>query len=348
VSIDFPIFGVCGFSGSGKTTLLEKVVPILSARGLRVAVIKHDVHGIQIDRSGKDSDRLFAAGAGADMLLQGPDEAFLRMTLRPGESLNNLLTKLPQDYDVILVEGHKSSPWPKIWLLGDDESAPPSECENVMASFSREMDRCESCIKIVTDWLEKKWRETPVYACVLIGGKSRRMGQPKHLLEKEGKIWLEHSLDLLSQLAERVVIVGSGEVPVQLDTYLHLPDIIEAQGPMAGMLSAMRWAPRASWLFAACDMPDISLDAIRWLLDCRAPGVWGVLPALTAGRHVEPLLAYYDFRAAGLFEKMVREKSFSPSRLVLNSKIVTPTPPAQFASAWRNVNTQAELRNEIS
>ena len=343
--VPVPVFGVCGFSGSGKTTLLEKVVPILSARGLRVGVVKHDVHGIQLDCPGKDSDKLFSVGA--DMLLQSPDEAFLRMVLNSDEAIENFLAKLPENYDIILIEGHKNSQWPKIWLLSDGERGPPAECENVIASFSREMDRSESCIKIINGWLEKKWRETPVYACILIGGKSRRMGQPKHLLEKEGKIWLEHSIDLLSQLAERVVIVGSGKVPAQLNAYLHLPDIVEAEGPMAGMLAAMRWAPRASWLFAACDMPDISLDAVRWLLDCRTPGVWGVLPALTAGRHVEPLFAYYDFRAATLLEKMVREKNFSPSFLGSNSKISTPTPPKQIASAWRNVNTEAELRKGV-
>ena len=343
---DVPVFGVCGFSGSGKTTLLEKVVPILSAKGLRVAVVKRDVHGIQLDYPGKDGDRLFSAGA--DMLLQSPDEAFLQMALNSDEAIENLLAKLPEDYDIILIEGHKNnSQWPKIWLLSDGETEPPAECENVIASFSREMDRSENCIKVVNGWLEKKWRETPVYACILIGGKSRRMGQPKHLLEKEGKVWLEHSVDLLSQLAERVVIVGSGQVPVQLGSYLHLPDIIEAEGPMAGMLAAMRWAPRASWLFAACDMPDISLDAIRWLLDCRATGVWGVLPALTAGRHVEPLFAHYDFRAATLLEKMVREKNYSPSCLGSHSKILTPTPPKQIAAAWRNVNTEAELHNDV-
>ena len=345
MSVDFPIFGVCGFSGSGKTTLLEKMVPILSARGLRVAVIKHDVHGIKLDYPAKDSDRLFAAGA--DILLQGTNEAFLRMALSSDDAVINLLAKSPQDYDIILIEGFKKSRWPKIWLLSDGESEPPVECKNVIASFSRDMDRSESCIKIVSDWLEKKWQETPLYACILIGGKSRRMGQPKHLLEKEGKVWLEHNIDLVSQLAERVVIVGSGQVPAQLNSYLHLPDIIDAEGPMAGMLAAMRWAPHASWLVVACDMPDISLDAVRWLLDYRTPGVWGVLPALTAGRHVEPLLAHYDFRAAALLEKMVREKNFSPSFLGSNSKILTPTPPMQIASAWRNVNTEAELRNDV-
>src|SRR3990172_2773882 len=71
-----PVFGVCGWSGSGKTTLIEAILPRLLQRGLSVAVVKHDVHGVSVDCSGADSDRFFQAGA--DVLLQGPTEQFFR------------------------------------------------------------------------------------------------------------------------------------------------------------------------------------------------------------------------------------------------------------------------------
>lgn len=51
------IIGFAGFSGSGKTTLLEKVIPLLTAHGLRIAVIKHAHHKFDIDKPGKDSFR---------------------------------------------------------------------------------------------------------------------------------------------------------------------------------------------------------------------------------------------------------------------------------------------------
>jgi hypothetical protein len=71
-----PVLAVCGFSGSGKTTLLEAAIPHLIARGLAVAAIKHDSHGFVVDKEGKDSDRLFRAGA--TVALRGPGEQFLR------------------------------------------------------------------------------------------------------------------------------------------------------------------------------------------------------------------------------------------------------------------------------
>ena len=78
-----PALGVCGWKGAGKTTLLEAVIPILRRRNLRVRVLKHDAHGIDLDHSGKDSDRMFRAGA--DVFLQGPGEEAERGRLSPGQ-----------------------------------------------------------------------------------------------------------------------------------------------------------------------------------------------------------------------------------------------------------------------
>ena len=137
---------------------------------------------------------------------------------------------------------------------------------------------------------------SPAFACVLIGGKSSRLGQPKHLLEHPaGQTWLERTVGLLQQLTEQVIIVGAGELPHSLAGHMRLSDVPDADGPLAGILAAMRWAPRVSWLLAACDLPNLSLSALRWLLSTRAPGVWATLPRLSSQSAIEPLLAHYDF-----------------------------------------------------
>ena len=61
--MSIPVFSFVAFSGTGKTTFLEKLIPQLKARGLRVAVYKHDAHEFEIDKKGKDSWRFTAAGA---------------------------------------------------------------------------------------------------------------------------------------------------------------------------------------------------------------------------------------------------------------------------------------------
>jgi molybdopterin-guanine dinucleotide biosynthesis protein B len=108
-----PVIGVCGFSESGKTLLLERLIPRLVAHGLRVAVIKDSDHPLQVDRPGKDSDRLFVAGA--DVLVNGADQSFLRLH-SARMTLDECLARLPAGYDLVLVEGFRSAPIPKIRL----------------------------------------------------------------------------------------------------------------------------------------------------------------------------------------------------------------------------------------
>ena len=118
-----PVIAVCGFKNSGKTTLLEGVIPGLQKQGLAVAVIKHDAHGVQVDHPGKDSDRLFRVGA--DVLLHGPNETLVRRPPSSVAGLDETVEMLLLQHDVVLVEGHKQTPLPKIWVHGPDTPPPP-------------------------------------------------------------------------------------------------------------------------------------------------------------------------------------------------------------------------------
>ena len=108
------VFGVAGWSGSGKTTLIEKLIPEFTARGLKVSVIKHAHHGFDLDRPGKDSFRHREAGASQVLMLSG-DRWVLMHELRgaPEPSLEEQL-RLLSPCDVVLIEGFKAAPVPKI------------------------------------------------------------------------------------------------------------------------------------------------------------------------------------------------------------------------------------------
>jgi len=144
---DLPIFGVCGWSGSGKTTLIERAVPVLRERGLRVLIIKHDAHRIEVDRAGKDSDRFFQAGA--DVLLQGRSEQFLRVHRAGQTDWDAILPSLAGQYDLILVEGHKSTPLRKMWLLADGEVSVPPEASGIVAVLPRDADRLAMLLAVL-------------------------------------------------------------------------------------------------------------------------------------------------------------------------------------------------------
>jgi molybdopterin-guanine dinucleotide biosynthesis protein A len=112
---------------------------------------------------------------------------------------------------------------------------------------------------------------------------------------------------------------------------------------MAGILAAMRWAPRASWLAAACDLPQLCGDALAWLLSTRAPGVWACLPRLPATCGVEPLLAHYDFRARPYLEELAARGEFSLTALSACPTTITPAPPPHLVPSWRNANRPEDL-----
>ncbi len=119
------VFGIAGYSGSGKTTLLEKLIPQFTARGLRVSVIKHAHHGFDIDRPGKDSYRHREAGA-SEVLLSCNDRWALMHERRDGSdvTLDELLARLAP-CDLVLVEGFKQEPIPKLEVYRPENGKPP-------------------------------------------------------------------------------------------------------------------------------------------------------------------------------------------------------------------------------
>jgi len=333
----YPAFAICGYSGSGKTTLILELIRLLSGRGLRVGVVKHDAHGLNVDREGKDSDRFFRAGA--DVTLQASDELFLRARPRTGVGLKEILDLVCPFYDIVLLEGNKSTPWlDKVWLKKDDGEACPDEVSHVLRVLGRGDDRPAAVKAILDEWLPKVWLEPPLYAGILIGGKSSRMGQPKQLLNLGGGTCVEHLVATVRPFVQETVLLGRGPVPESLASTVRLPDVPDQQGPLAGMRAAVRWQPEASWLFLACDLPLVHARAIEWLLAHRAPGVWAVLPRQTPGGRVEPLFAYYDVRARRLLESCQQ-----PRAVAEHEKTLTPVLPPTLAAAWTNVNTPADL-----
>ncbi len=339
-----PILGICGHSGAGKTTLIEAMLPELMRRGLRVAVVKHDCRNPVVDCPGKDSDRLYRAGA--DVFLLGGEE-FTRAHGDGGVDFVFQLNRLARRYDLVLVEGHGQTPIQKIWLLAEGEVEAPAETEAVLGIFPRSEGMAGRIFDFLLQWLQETWLQTPVWACVLIGGRSSRMGRPKHLIEREeasGATWLEHTVGLLQPLiGDRIALSGGGLVPESLSFLPRLPDIPEVRGPLTGILAAMRWQPTVSWLLLACDMPDISGEALTWLLAQRRPGCWGTVPRLHEDGYVEPLLAHYDFRCGPLLERLLASGSLKMSLVARQDKVETPLIPPLLRSSWRNINTPEEL-----
>ncbi len=113
-----PVLGFAAYSGTGKTTLLVKLLPLMKLQGLRVAMIKQTHHDFEIDKPGKDSYELRKAGADQVLLSSDHRSALITEYAEPKEA--DLLALTEQldltNLDLIMVEGFKHLPFPKIEL----------------------------------------------------------------------------------------------------------------------------------------------------------------------------------------------------------------------------------------
>jgi len=150
---------VSGWQASGKTTLLVHAIGELRRRGLSVAVVKHDAHGIALDVEGKDSDRLFHAGA--EVVLDGAEERFQRSHPAEREPVEELLRRLERRHDLVLVEGYRELPVARVWLAGEDGAPPPAGMGGLVAVLPRE-GREKRFLELVLEHLRSAWERTAV------------------------------------------------------------------------------------------------------------------------------------------------------------------------------------------
>ena len=123
-SIRPKIIRIVGKKKSGKTTFMEKLLPELARLGLAVATVKHDTHGFEMDREGKDSWRHKRAGARASAVC-GPDQVALVKSVAREPSLEELARDYFADMDLVLAEGFFRSPGLMIEVFRPEAHAAP-------------------------------------------------------------------------------------------------------------------------------------------------------------------------------------------------------------------------------
>ena len=248
---------------------------------------------------------------------------------------------LLKEYDVLFVDGEVAHAFRKIHVLAPGEKEGTEEC---CISFHNESTK-EVFLREFLASLQVLNTKVPVWGCILIGGKSSRMGQPKHLLtDAHGQTWLERTVEILSPMVDGLVISGTGDLPDSLAEMIRLPDVIGGVGPLSGILAACRWQPDVDWLLIACDMPGVSKGAVDWLLAQRKIEYWGIVPRLSEASYVEPLFALYTSRAGSIFEEQLLEERMRIGEVAKHSKISKPVIPEELQNAWSNVNTPEQLK----
>ena len=170
-----PVLGVVGWSGSGKTSLLEGLIGRLAEQGLRVNVVKHSHHDVELEPPRKDSARLRMAGA-AEVMLASPYRVAILQELRGADEppLSDLLARLAPA-DLTLVEGYKWERMPKLEVFRPELGRPalyPEDPDVVAVAsdvprpggFERpawlDLNDLDQVLGWVGEWIRLKFSET--------------------------------------------------------------------------------------------------------------------------------------------------------------------------------------------
>lgn len=127
-------------------------------------------------------------------------------------------------------------------------------------------------------------------AIILAGGKSSRMGKNKALLPIDGISNIERIVKSLAGIFEEIIIVANDEEAFE---FLNLPivkDKVKEKGPLAGIQAGLLAAKHETNLFIACDMPFISSQIAKQLVE-QSEGFDAVVPVIDGKQH--PLFAVY-------------------------------------------------------
>lgn len=184
---------------------------------------------------------------------------------------------------------------------------------------------------------------TPTTAAILAGGRSERMGQDKANLIWQGEMLLARTARIAQETGCRVLVVGrerSEDWP-QPET-LFLPDTLPGQGPLGGLATALQYTEASGErvLALACDLPQLSQEAFRWLLS-QDMGPHGV--AVRNGEQWEPLFSLYTPRVLPLIRRQLDTGRRALQALLTLGDFCTVVLPPEFTPVLKNVNTPEEF-----
>lgn len=185
----------------------------------------------------------------------------------------------------------------------------------------------------------------PIYGLLLVGGASRRMGRDKALLTYHGgTTQLERSAALLQSVCERTFVSQrpDQDYPTPAAAEIIYDSVREINGPLCGILSAMRQHPAAHWLVLACDLPYLETGTLRKLVHSFEQ----TTPQLTAYRSAhdglpEPLCAIYPAGTADQLQALAEKLGkHCPRKLLIvqEATLIEQDDPRSLD----NINTAAE------
>jgi len=182
----------------------------------------------------------------------------------------------------------------------------------------------------------------PVQGIVLAGGKSTRMGKDKTALHYHGKSQLEHTVSVLEHnLLPTFVSVA---VDQKMENHLTIQDKFIDLGAFGAICSAFQQDPNKAWLVLATDLPFVTTDVVKQLLQKRNPKKIATAIKGKSKPFVEPLITIYEPKAYPVLLSYLAQGYSCPRKVLINSDVEIIEVDDDLI---RNVNTPEEYEQAI-
>lgn len=314
---------IAGHSGTGKSTLICQLIEYWAGQFL-VGYAKSSHHRPE-KVLGKDTDKARKAGAYSTLIAGGGD---IVSHHKQEDSRSHLSKMALLHADFCLIEGHKGSTVPKLWM---DEGLPiPEGVEEIKAIIYQEEPpnttlpsfHRDDISNIATFILKFFAQSQPqdIVGLVLAGGKSSRMGSDKGQIIYHGKRQAEHALELIGPLCNKSYISCDHQEYAPLPT---LPDQFREMGPVGAILTGLFQHPHAGVLVLACDTPLVTQKHLEQLVQHFNPFRAATAFLNPDKNWPEPLITIYSPKAKHFLLNWMGRGIFCPRKTLMNTPITS-------------------------
>ena len=194
----------------------------------------------------------------------------------------------------------------------------------------------------VLEFVSTYFKSAPLKALVLLGGKSSRMGEEKGLIQYHEKTQAEHLVSLLEEIGLEVFLSVREE---QKENYSFLnrsfiADQLQGAGPLGGIASAMRTFPRTAFLVVACDLPNLQIEQLEFLVKNRNAKAFATCYESPMDGGPEPLCSIFEPKSFSALMKVWVNGKSCPRKMLFNRAVeILPIQDSRFLV---NANTPEE------
>lgn len=336
-----PIVNIVGKKGSGKTAVMAALIRSLSVKGYRVAAVRHSPHTHTVDSAGTDTDGYKKAGA-AGTALVASEETSLFMPVSDWPAKISLLGNVFCDVDLILMEGGSRNGKYRIEVKKTGEALLCENGEGLLAVVGADVSCGEvpvfaaGDVENIAGLIEGAFLVPGISAAIMAGGRSRRLGRNKALLEINNCTILERVMNRVSPFVRKTMVITNSP-----EEYCHLDietarDIRPGCGPLSGIHAALTLAASDYVLVMSCDIPLVGSEQIRQLISaCRGHDI-----TIFKHKNFEPLCAVYRQTCLAALEELIDHREYRIIDLfpTLDVKVLR----VADADMFRSINTRED------